>query len=289
MLAAMLKPVVILELCCCEGVGASGYIRSGAVIYGVDLEARFARRYPGAGFHHGDGLVVLRTLLAGGVVTFTRPDGSTVDLCLEDFDFIHASPPCQGYTRGNAGKETSWPKLIPDFRALLQRTGLPYVIENVKDAGPEMVAPVTLCGCMFSLQALDVDGQLLHLLRPRLFEANWDLQAPQPCDHEGMDWVAGAYGGTRKAYRLPWESNVEVAPRDRHSARFVRKGGYVPREKRVVQALLGVDSRMRLTWNGLYESIPPAYTHWVGGLAFGGADARFAATDLQTPELALVR
>ena len=281
MLLALLKPVVILDLCCCEGVGASGYMRNGAVIYGVDMEPRFAKRYPGAGFHQGDGLVVLRILLDGGYITFTRPDGAWIDLRLENFDFIHASPPCQGYTRGNAGKVTSWPKLIPDFRLLLEETGLPYVIENVEDAKSAMVNPVALCGCMFNLQAPDVDGQLLHLLRPRMFETNWGLAAPRPCEHTGLGVVAGAYGGSRKAYRLPWESNVEVAPRDRYSAKHVRKGGYVPREKAVVQALLGVDPDLELTWNGLYESIPPAYTAWVGSqVPLGLIEATHLSADL---------
>lgn len=239
----------VLDLCCCEGVGATGYMRAGAEVYGVDMVARFARRYPGAGFHHGDGLAVLRTLLDGIAVTFVRPDGTTVDLFLRNFDFIHASPPCQGYTRGNAGKVTKWPKLIPDFRELLAQTGLPYAIENVEDAGPELKAPVALCGCMFGLSTIDTDGVRIHLRRPRLFETSWPLAAPRLCDHAGQEWVAGAYGGAR---------------RDKYEAKYVRKGGYVPPDKTVVQALLGVAPDLSVTWNGLFECIPPAYTEWVG-------------------------
>src|SRR5690606_8906092 len=150
-------------------------------------------------------------------------------------------------TRGNAGKVTNWPKLIPAVRALLDQTGLPYVIENVKDAGPEMLNPVALCGCMFDLSTIDTDGVRIHLQRLRLFEANWALKAPRACDHTDHEWVAGAYGGAR---------------RDKHEAKYVRKGGYVPREKEVVAALLGVDHPM--TWNGLFECIPPAYSEWIG-------------------------
>lgn len=238
----MSRRLRVLDLCCCEGVGTTGY-QVHAEVYGVDMVARFAKRYPGAGFHCGDALEVLRVLIAGAPVTFTRRDGSTIDLSLADFDFIHASPPCQGYTRGNAGKVTSWPKLIPDFRVLLDLTGLPYAIENVKDAGPEMIAPVTLCGCMFNLTAVDTDGIRVHLLRPRLFETNWPLLAPRPCDHTAQEWVAGVYGGAR---------------RDKYEARYVRKGGYVPKSKEVARTLLGV--KHATTWNGLYECIPPAYT-----------------------------
>jgi hypothetical protein len=43
---------------------------------------------------------------------------------------------------------------------------------------------------------------------------------------------------------------------------YVRKGGYVPRDKAVVKALLGIEHDM--TWNGLYECLPPAYTEHIG-------------------------
>ena len=163
------------------------------------------------------------------------------------YDAIHASPPCQGYTRGNAGRETKWPKLIPAVRAALEASGKPFVIENVKDAGPEMVNPIGLCGCMFDLKTEDTDGITVHLQRLRLFETNWGLTAPRECDHSAHEWVAGAYGGAR---------------RDKYEAKYVRKGGYVPKDKRVVMALLGVEHDM--TWNGLFECIPPAYSRYIG-------------------------
>ena len=247
---------IVLDLFCCEGGAAAGYMRAGFEVYGVDLEARFAKRYPGVGFHQGDALAVLVTLLAGEAVAFTRRDGATVDLYIDDILFIHASPPCQGYTRGNAGKVTAWPKLIPDVRTLLDRTGLPYVIENVRDAGPEMHRPVGLCGCMFDLSTIDTDGIRIHLQRLRLFEANWDLTPPRACDHSAHEWVAGAYGGAR---------------RDKYEARYIRKGGYVPADKGVVKALLGVEHDM--TWNGLFESIPPAYTQYIGTQLLAFVDA----------------
>lgn len=265
------RPFVVLDLFSCEGGAAAGYMRAGATVYGVDLEPRFAKRYPGTGFRVADALVVLRTLLTGGKVRFTRrpaplerhPEPEPVDLGLEDVDFIHASPPCQGYTRGNAGKVTAWPRLIPAVRDLLVETGKPYVIENVEDAARFMLDPVRLCGCMFGLSTPDVDGDVrLHLLRPRMFETNLDLESPRPCDHARLGWIAGAYGGARKAYRLPWESDAEVAPRDRYVAKYVRKGGYVPRNKEVVARLLGVEHGM--TWKGLHECIPPAYSEWIG-------------------------
>jgi len=240
----------LLDLFCCEGGAGAGYARAGFDVYGMDLEARFAKRYPGTAFAQGDALEALDILLAGGALYF---DGKP--FFADDFDLIHASPPCQGYSRGNAGRETKWPKLIPDVRERLVMLGRPYVIENVEDAGPHMVAPVGLCGCMFDLSTIDTDGIRIHLQRLRLFETNFPLAIPRACEGEGrarrnhpsQEWVGGAYGGAR---------------RDKYEAKFIRKGGYVPPDKDVVKRLLGIEHDT--TWNGLFECVPPAYTEHIG-------------------------
>lgn len=225
----MIRPK-LLDLFACEGGASVGYERAGFDVYAVDLDENRLKRNPHA-------WVVMDAIEAAALITPSSPA----------FDAIHASPPCQGYTRGNAGKVTAWPKLIPAVREALEATGLPYVIENVEDAGPEMVNPTTLCGCMFDLSTIDDDGIRIHLKRPRLFETNWTLTAPRPCNHDGIEWWAGAYGGAR---------------RDKYEAKYVRKGGYVPPSKAVVKALLGVEHDM--TWQGLFECIPPSYAEHVG-------------------------
>lgn len=217
----------LLDLFCGEGGAASGYARAGFDVVGVDLLARHLAYYPFERRHHD----ALDYLARFG----------------HEFDAIHASPPCQAYTRGNAGKVTNWPRLIAPVRELLEATGKPYIIENVADAASELHDPVKLCGCMFDLSTIDTDGERIHLQRARLFETNFPLTAPRPCDHSAHEWVAGAYGGAR---------------RDKHEAKYVRKGGYVPRDKSVVQRLMGIDHDM--TWNGLFEAIPPAYTEHIG-------------------------
>ncbi|GAC1376898.1 MAG: hypothetical protein NVSMB4_06040 [Acidimicrobiales bacterium] len=215
----------LLDLFCCAGGAAVGYDRAGWEVVGVDLDKQ--PRYPFE-FHRGDAL------------EFVARHG-------HEFDAIHASPPCQGYSRGNAGRVTAWPRLIPATRDALRATGKPYVIENVKDAGPHMLNPVALCGCMFDLSTVDTDGITIHLQRLRLFETSWGMTAPRPCDHSAHEWVAGAYGGAR---------------RDKYDAKYVRKGGYVPPDKDVVKALLGIEHDM--TWNNLFECLPPAYCKWIG-------------------------
>jgi DNA (cytosine-5)-methyltransferase 1 len=232
--------VKLLDLYRCQGGAAAGYIRAGWDVTGIDNAKRHARYYPGLAY-------------TADALEFVATYG-------HEYDAIHASPPCQFYTRGNAGRETSWPRSIPAVREALEATSKPYVIENVEDAGWDMRDPVTLCGCMFDLSTIDTDGVQIHLQRPRLFETNWQLTAPRACDHSAHEWVAGAYGGAR---------------RDKYEAKFVRRGGYVPPDKAVVKALLGVEHDM--TWEGLFECVPPAYTEHIGTALLAHLEGQAAA------------
>lgn len=202
-----------------------GYYRAGFDVFGVDLfRDHSQKRYPFAS-HKGDAFTFL---LARG----------------HEFDAIHASPPCQHASAGTRAQDrTKYPRLVVGTRALLKRTGLPYVIENVR--GADLVGPTWLCGCMFDLVAVDTDGILLHLQRARGFETNWPLTAPRPCDHSDHEWVGGSYGGAR---------------RNKYEAKYVRRGGYVPSIP-VQRELLGIDW---MTQKGMHQAIPPAYTEHVG-------------------------
>lgn len=258
-----MNPPYFLDTFSCAGAAALGYELAGFAPAGVEMDPKRAMHYPYP-VHVGDALEALRTLNWGGKVGFVAPEGrkaikikgaivglqgDVIWLGKDDFVGGHGSPPCQGYTRGNAGKVTDWPKLIPDVRELFQAGGWVYVIENVADAAPEMVNPTRLCGCMFDLSTIDDDGIRIHLQRPRLFETSFPLEAPRECDHSAHEWVAGAYGGAR---------------RDKYEAKYVRKGGYVPPRKAVVKALLGIPESHAMTWDEVFESIPPAYSKHVG-------------------------
>lgn len=262
-LSACIRPR-LLDVYAGEGGATRGYQEAGWDVAAVDLDANRLRRNPATWHHVGDALAVLATLAAGGSVPFThRLSGEVRHFTRADFDAVHTSPPCQGYTIGTAGNPSARAKhkrLIAATRELLQLLGLPWVIENVEQARDQMNDPVMLCGRMFDLCARDEDELWLVLDRHRLFESNVPLTVPAHPIH-GPSQVAGVYGGSRRAKRRDGETLAEVAPRDRHAARVERGGGYVPRSKRVQQQLLGIDW---MTVKGMQESIPPAYARYIG-------------------------
>lgn len=252
----------LLDVYCCQGGAGVGYQRAGFDVYAVDLDGKHQKRNPFP-FHRGNALTVLAALIAGYKIPFTHKDGTVEWLGLSDFAAIHTSPPCQGYTIATAGNPTARAKherLIAATRDLLVQTGLPWVIENVENALSQMIDPIMLCGRMFGLAADDADGHPLVLDRHRLFESNIKLTAPEHPKH-GDEQVGGVYGGSRRARREEGEGDAAVAPRDRHAARYDRGGGYVPRSKRVQEALLRIDW---MTQEARYESIPPVYAEHVG-------------------------
>src|SRR5215472_2155359 len=107
----------LLDLFCGAGGATKGYQRAGFHVTGVDIEPQ--PRYCGDEFIQADALEVLADLefLAG-------------------FDVIHASPPCQAYSRTQRFHNVrhDHPDLLPPTRARLIASGLPYVIENVEGA-----------------------------------------------------------------------------------------------------------------------------------------------------------
>lgn len=255
----------LLDLFCGEGGASVGYQFAGFDVFGVDLGGTKKdgtptlgplRHYPFA-FHRGDALAYL------------AEHG-------HEYDAIHASPPCQGYsiaTAGNPEARAKHKRLIAATRELLVLTGKPWVIENVELAKSQMRDPIMLCGINFALGATDEDGARLVLHRHRLFESNVPLKPVRHLPHDGSQ-VGGVYGGSRRAKRRPDETLAEVAPRDRHAARIERGGGYVPRSKRVQQELLGIDW---MTIRGMQESIPPIYAQHVGMQLMAHLEQRSAA------------
>jgi DNA (cytosine-5)-methyltransferase 1 len=221
----------LLDLFGGEGGATVGYQRAGFHVTAVDNDPARLRNNPADEVIEADAL------------TYLFEHG-------HEYDAIHASPPCTGYSRGTAAlpdRLTRYDRLIPATRVLLQATGKPYVIENVADARPELHTPLTLCWTHFFEpgSVLDADQTPLYMRRHRLFESNVPLLPAGECHHPKQMQCAGAYGGAR---RDPWE------------ARHVRKGGYVPTHP-VMRTLLDTPW---MSEKGCYLSIPPAYAEWIG-------------------------
>lgn len=219
----------LLDLYCCAGGASAGYERAGFEVFGVDKDAQ--PDYPFA-FHQGDALDVMRRLLAGEALAFTRRDGSVELLRLSDFDAIAGSPPCQfftAYRRKGHGVGDGYLNLIPETREALITSGLPYIIENV--AGAPLLDPVQLCGSSFGLD----------VRRHRLFESNVPLLA-LPCDHS---WQTPRFAPAtnRTNLRRTVEVGVWRIPLD------------------VQQRAMGIDW---MPLRQLSEAIPPAYTEHLG-------------------------
>ncbi len=184
---------------------------------------------------------------------FIQADALALDpQFLASFDVIHASPPCQSYSdlakrNGNADQ---WPRLIEPVRNMLAHTGLPYVIENVD--GAPLRNPVVLCGTMFP-------G--LRVLRHRLFEANFAILVPSHRKHPKVhtfDRRKSHFGKTDE-----WKDFVQVTGGGNCTLAAAREA-------------MGIDWMSK---NEINESIPPAYTRFVGQqllrhLSFGGTKPR---------------
>src|SRR5258707_18456 len=143
----------LLYLFCGAGGAAMGYHRAGFEVVGVDISPQ--NHFP-----------------------FEFIQADAISYALENvshFDAIHASPPCQQYSMAAQSQRNNgkvYPDLLPTTRAALQKTGKPFVIENVK--GAPMRPDLKLCGCLFGL----------NLRRERWFETSWhELSLLPTCQH----------------------------------------------------------------------------------------------------------
>jgi DNA (cytosine-5)-methyltransferase 1 len=221
----------LLDLFCCQGGAGTGYHRAGFDVVGVDIDAQPLYPFP---FHQGDALEVLRDLLLSDILGTPVILGG-VEYMLQDFDAIHASPPCQAYSTITPDK-SKHPELIEPVREFLIESGLPYVIENVDGAKRELIDPVMLCGSSFGLR----------VRRHRWFESNTPILT-MPCQHATQGQPVGVYG-------------------DHPDARQVlRPDG----RSRGAKATSVDDARDAMgmpwaDWAGCAEAIPPAYCEHIG-------------------------
>lgn len=219
------RPLRLLDIFCGAGGCSVGYARAGFEVYGVDN--RPMPRYP-FGFMQDDALDVLRHLVGGWSIGPFLPSGKR--FWLRDLDAIHASPPCQAYSwasarHRNAGVE--YPDLLEPTRELLEKSGKPWVIENVP--GAPFDSAITLCGLMFGLR----------VYRHRSFEASFVLLSPRHPHHRERCAPVGC------------------APKNNE---FITVAGHFGKLSRA-SAAMGIDWMSR---QELSQAIPPAYTEYVG-------------------------
>jgi DNA (cytosine-5)-methyltransferase 1 len=153
----------LLDLFCGAGGCSAGYAAAGFEVVGVDNEPH--PDYPFE-FRLGDALEVLEDRAY-----------------LDGFDVVHASPPCQAYSKLAALHDEEHPELVEPVRDLLEAWGGRYVIENV--VGAPLRGALMLCGSEFGLGAVCVDGRRRQLRRHRLFESNVWLMGAGGCQHRG--------------------------------------------------------------------------------------------------------
>lgn len=214
--------LTVLDAFCCQGGAGMGYYLAGFDVIGVDIDEQ--PRYP-------------FSFVQADAVDYIAARG-------HEFDFIHASPPCQGYSDAQVIQGREHPLLIAPTREAILATGRPGVIENVPGARAHLNDPVTLCGLMFGHKTY----------RDRHFEAVGGLMLPQP-HHPRHEAPITKMGRPRRpgemAHYVGNFSGVQEARDD-----------------------LGVPWMNR---DGIRESIPPSYARWIGSHAAALLTAASAA------------
>lgn len=199
----------LLDLFCCAGGAGAGYADAGFEVWGVDIAPQ--PNYP---------------------FKFAQLDALTLPPeFLQQFDAVHASPPCQSYSPLNAYNHHIYADLVGVTRSLLQKAGRPFIIENVVQA--PLIEPIILCGAMFDLR----------VYRHRAFETNFALHPPahplhrQKCSRNGV---------------LPGVGQFMTISGGKHA------------EAWRVRAAAEMGVPWTKTIREVCESIPPSYTRWIG-------------------------
>lgn len=231
----------LLDLFCGAGGAAMGYHRAGFDVVGVDISPQ--PRYPFP-FVQWDAL------------EYAWHYGGW-------FDAIHASPPCQCYSRTRKilegkGLPNLHPDLVGPTRTCLQTIGVPYVIENVP--GAPLLDPLVLCGTQFGLR----------VYRHRLFEASIPLQALPHSKHTAS---TGSHRGYSKDHPMVTVGGHNYNFAQGAAAMGMTKMGRPPIPGTMLH-IVGHFSDVQagrealdccwMTRDELSQAIPPAYTDYVG-------------------------
>lgn len=217
----------------CGGFGAGwGYHHAGWDVTGVDMVKRST---------HPPGVAFIRAKVED-VLTDVGFLGS--------FQLIHASPPCKENTRLSHVRDAQGGKpihrdMLVEVREALTASGVPFILENVE--GAAMRPDVLLCGHMFGLHTTDSAGDYRPLERHRMFElvgwGNYGMGI-QPEHTHAPGRPLGVYGSRGDA---------------------IPDGGQVAETLAQARELIGAEW---MNWASLTQAIPPAYTAYLGSLAY---------------------
>lgn len=203
----------MLDLYCGEGLAAWGYWSSGrfSEIVGVDIAGEKRRCYS-FDFIQGDALALAYDFLM-------------------DFDFIHASPPCQAYSTMTP-KETRHKhmRLIAATHLMLHSAGKPFVIENVPGAKRELRPNCEMNGLYFGLLSN----------RPRYF------------------YVSG-FDQTRRMVKAG--RGVRV-----HGGDYVARETLI--DAFGLKTIMSGSALSKVTCEGIEQGIPPAFTRAIAEMLF---------------------
>lgn len=220
----MSKPK-LLDLFCGAGGAGMGYYRAGFEVTGIDIKSQ--PRYP-------------FTFIQGDALEYLEKHG-------HEYDIIHASPPCQRFTKLNNIKSIkqhtdNYADLVNETRDLLRKIGKPFVIENV--SGAPLETSIILCGAMFGLK----------VYRHRLFESSILLFQPAHIPHNDKTPMAGR-GISPKGF-------ISVCGFGCASRHLPDGMNYL----QYARMAMGIDY---MNAHELAESIPPAFTEWIGKQLIG--------------------
>lgn len=205
----------LLDLFSGAGGAGMGYHRAGFEVVGVDIAEQ--PRYP---------------------FEFVRADALEYVQCHgHEFDAIHASPPCQGYSAMSncrPGLADRYSRLVDDTRRRLENTKSHWVIENV------VGAPLANSSDLFGDHGVLLCGQMfgLELYRHRVFETSFPVSQPR----HPMHVVPASKAGHWKPGTI-----ISVC------------GNCAPIA--VAREVMEIEWMRR---DELGEAIPPAYTEFIG-------------------------
>ena len=215
----------LLDLFCGAGGAATGYYRAGFdKIVGVDINPQ--PRYP-LEFVQADAL------------EYVAEHGY-------EFDAIHASPPCQGYSIMRNlpwNKDRAYPLLIEPTEELLNATGKFWVIENVMGAH---LPAGWLCGTMFGLP----------FYRHRAFAGNWFWLQPGHPKHSRREQAGSAVRDSQHRGSAVTENFVHGNGAQSNDVGIGPSTGW-----RLAAEAMRIDWMKR---GELTQAIPPASPEYIG-------------------------